>query len=121
VSCPFFAPQCHHLIKINHSIDLPNIKHKTLKLLGRKKFLICSQEFTNLVRHGNTFNPSTQEAGAGGSLSSRPAWFTEEVSGQLDLHKETLLPCHEKSKEKNPNKPIKRIQSFNIKSSKPNI
>jgi hypothetical protein len=34
------------------------------------------------------FNPSTQEAEAGGSLSlTRPAWFTEQVPEQLEAHK----------------------------------
>jgi hypothetical protein len=33
----------------------------------------------------NTFNPSTQEAEAGGSLSLRPAWSTEQVPGQPGL------------------------------------
>jgi hypothetical protein len=38
----------------------------------------------------HTFNPSTWEAEAGRFLSSRPAWSTEQVSGQPRLHKETL-------------------------------
>jgi hypothetical protein len=37
-----------------------------------------------------SFNPSTREAEGGGSLSSRPAWFTDRVPGQPGLHKETL-------------------------------
>ena len=37
-----------------------------------------------------TFNPSTQEAEAGGFLSSRPAWSTEWVPGQPGLYRETL-------------------------------
>jgi hypothetical protein len=41
-----------------------------------------------MVAH--TFNPSTQEAEAGGFLSSRPAWSTEWVPGQPGLHRETL-------------------------------
>ena len=32
----------------------------------------------------------TLEAEAGGSLSSRPAWSTEQIPGQLGLHSETL-------------------------------
>ena len=35
----------------------------------------------------HTFNPSTGEAEAGGSLSSRPAWSTEQVPGQPGLHR----------------------------------
>jgi hypothetical protein len=38
----------------------------------------------------HAFNPSTQEAEAGGFLSSRPAWSTERVPGQPELHRETL-------------------------------
>jgi hypothetical protein len=38
----------------------------------------------------HAFNPSTREAEAGGFLSSRTAWSTEWVWGQLGLHKETL-------------------------------
>jgi hypothetical protein len=37
-----------------------------------------------------TFNPSTQEAETGRSLSLRPAWFTERVPGQPGLHRETM-------------------------------
>jgi hypothetical protein len=38
----------------------------------------------------HTFNPSTQEAEAGGFLSSRPAWSTKRVPGQPGLYRETL-------------------------------
>jgi hypothetical protein len=38
----------------------------------------------------HAFNPSTWEAEAGGFLSSRPAWSTEWVPGQPELHRETL-------------------------------
>jgi hypothetical protein len=38
----------------------------------------------------HAFNPRTWEAEAGTFLSSRPAWFTEWVSGQPGLHRETL-------------------------------
>jgi hypothetical protein len=36
------------------------------------------------------FNPSTQEAEAGQSLTLRPAWSTEQVLGQPRLHREAL-------------------------------
>ena len=36
----------------------------------------------------HAFNPSTREAEANGSLSSRPAWLTEWVPGQPGLHRE---------------------------------
>ena len=38
----------------------------------------------------HNFNPSPQEAEAGGSLSWRPDWSTELVSRQSGLHRETL-------------------------------
>jgi hypothetical protein len=38
----------------------------------------------------HAFNPSTREAEAGGSLSSRPAWSTKWVPGQPRLYRETL-------------------------------
>jgi hypothetical protein len=37
----------------------------------------------------HAFNPSTREAEAGGSLSSRPAWSTEWVPGQPGTHRGT--------------------------------
>ena len=36
------------------------------------------------------FNPSTGAAEAGGSLSWKPVWSTEQIPGQLELHRETL-------------------------------
>ena len=47
----------------------------------------------------HAFNPSTQEAEAGRSLSSlKPRWSTQQVSGQPGLHRETLS---QKQKEQN--------------------
>ena len=40
---------------------------------------------------GGGFNPSTQEAEAGESLSLRPAWSTEQVAEQAGLHREPLV------------------------------
>jgi hypothetical protein len=51
----------------------------------------------------HTFNLSTWEAEAGGFLSSRPAWSTEQVPGQPGLHRETLFR-KTKTKTKNKNK-----------------
>jgi hypothetical protein len=45
-----------------------------------------------------SFNPSTREVEAGGSLSSRPAWSTKQVPGQPGLHRETL--CQNNSNNK---------------------
>ena len=47
----------------------------------------CHLSQTVLV---HTFNHSTQEAEAGGSLSSRPVWSTERIPGQPGLHRKTL-------------------------------
>jgi hypothetical protein len=52
----------------------------------------------------HTFNPSTQEAKAGGFLSSRPAWPTKWVPGQPGLYRETLPQKNQKPKTKNQNK-----------------
>jgi hypothetical protein len=41
-----------------------------------------------MVAHA--FNPSTWEAEAGGSLSSRPPWSTKRVPGQPRQHREIL-------------------------------
>ena len=38
----------------------------------------------------HAFNSTTWEAGAGGFLSSKPAWSTEWVPGQPGLHRDTL-------------------------------
>jgi hypothetical protein len=49
------------------------------------------------------FNPSTQQAEAGGYLSSKPTWSTKGVPGQPGwLHRETL--SQKKKKKKNPKK-----------------
>jgi hypothetical protein len=37
-----------------------------------------------------TFNPRTQEAATGRSLSSKSAWSKEQVPGQLEMYRETL-------------------------------
>lgn len=38
----------------------------------------------------HTFNPTTLEAEAGGSLSSRPIWSAQQVPGQPELQ---VIPC----------------------------
>jgi hypothetical protein len=48
----------------------------------------------------HAFNPSTCEAEAGGSLSSRPVWSTELVPGQPGLHRETLSQKEKKREKK---------------------
>jgi hypothetical protein len=57
----------------------------------------------SMVAHA--FNPSTWEAEAGRFLSSRPAWSTEWVPGQPEIHRETLSQKNkQKTKTKNPQK-----------------
>jgi hypothetical protein len=46
----------------------------------------------------HAFNPSSWEAEAGGFLSLRPAWSTEWVPGQPELHRETLSRKSQKAK-----------------------
>jgi hypothetical protein len=48
----------------------------------------------------HAFNPSTQEAEAGGFLSLRPAWSTKGVPGQPGLYRETLSQKTNKNKNK---------------------
>jgi hypothetical protein len=62
-----------------------------------------------MVAHA--FNPSTREAEAGGFLSSRPAWSTEWVPGQPELHRETLS---QKKNKKQKNKTKKQRQLSRI-------
>ena len=53
----------------------------------------------------HAFNPSTWEAEASGFLSLGPAWSTEWVPGQPELHKETLSQNKkQKTKQKIPQK-----------------
>jgi hypothetical protein len=54
----------------------------------------------------HAFNPSTQEAEAGGFLSSRRAWSTEWVSGQPGLYRETL--SQKTNKQTKPTKQTKK-------------
>ena len=51
-----------------------------------------------------TFDPCLLEAEASGSLSSSPAWSTEQVPGQPGLHRETLSQKKKKKKERNKKK-----------------
>ena len=69
-------------------------------LINRPEETICvyTAEFYLAVNNGimgwavvaRAFNPSTWEAEAGRSLSSRPTWSTERVPGQPGPHSETL-------------------------------
>ena len=58
----------------------------------------------------HAFNPSTWEEEAGGFLSSRPAWSTKWVSGQPELHRETLSQKKPKKQNKKwPQKGFKKL------------
>ena len=59
---------------------------------------MSSGQRTKPVGSSQAFNPSSWEAEAGGSLSSRPAWSTEQVPGQPGLHRETLSQKKKKPK-----------------------
>ena len=49
---------------------------------------------------GHAFSPRTPEAEAGGSVSSRPAWSTNQVPGQPGLlHREILSPKPKRKRE----------------------
>ena len=52
----------------------------------------------------HTFNHSTWEAEADGSLSLRPAWSTERVPGLSEIHKETVSQKKPKQTNKQQNK-----------------
>jgi hypothetical protein len=65
---------------------------KKFKIVNKLKNISISQ---GMVAHA--FNPSTQEAEAGGFLSSRPAWSTEFQDNQGYTEK----PCLENQKKKN--------------------
>jgi hypothetical protein len=59
-----------------------------------------------MVAH--TFNPSTREAEAGGSLSLRRAWTTESNPEQPGLHREK--PCFRKKINKKKKKSKRRVK-----------
>jgi hypothetical protein len=46
------------------------------------KWWLLKYYYSSQAVVAHDFNPSTREAEAGVSLSSRPTWFTESVSGQ---------------------------------------
>ena len=53
-------------------------------------FCFIEKEF-KLGSGGACLNPSPWKAEAGRSLNSRPAWSTEKVPGQPQLHRDTLF------------------------------
>jgi hypothetical protein len=64
----------------------------------------------------HVFNPSTQEAEAGGFLSSRTAWATKWIPGQPGLYRETLSQKTNKQTNKQTNKLMNfvlRLRSHN--------
>jgi hypothetical protein len=65
------------------------MKRPNLRIIGIEPCMVA-----------HAFNPSTQEAEAGGFLSSRPAWSTERVPGQPGLYRETLSRKNKKQKKK---------------------
>ena len=77
------APPC---LSTKHILKKQSKSRKHSKILPKRK--------GSPVVVAYAFNPSTQEAEAeaeaGRSLSSRPAWSTEQVPGQPGLHRKTL-------------------------------
>jgi hypothetical protein len=73
--------------------------------------LFSEQSFNELKPLAHAFNPSTQEAEAGGFLSSRSAWSTKRVPGQPGLYRETLSR-KTKTKTKNQNTKPKQKPLF---------
>jgi hypothetical protein len=59
-------------------------------VLYRKTLSQTNKQTKGLMAVVHSFNSDTWEAEAGGSLSSRPAWSTEQVPEQPGLHRETL-------------------------------
>jgi hypothetical protein len=68
-------------------------------------------------RGAHAFNPSTQEAEAGGFLSSRPAWSTKWVPGQPGLHRETLSRKKQKQKQKQKKRKVDILVHLNFPTS----
>jgi hypothetical protein len=65
-----------YLTNLNQTKTNPTWKKKNKKERKRKdKKTSDKKKIIGVVAHA--FNPSTEEAEAGGFLSSRPAWFTE--------------------------------------------
>ena len=60
---------------------------KHMPINTHKKALLIPQQTCD---NQDGLNPSTWEAEAGRSVSSRPAWSKEQVPGQPGLHSETL-------------------------------
>ena len=61
----------------------------------------------------HTFNPSTREAEADGSVSLRPAWFTRQVPGQPELlHRETLSSKTKTPKQKQAQLCMKQVSVY---------
>ena len=69
-----FSPSLSPSLPLSLSLSLPQ------KVKGRKQLATDLQNKIHKVYQAvvtHVFNPSTQEAEAGGFLSSRPAWSTE--------------------------------------------
>jgi hypothetical protein len=67
----------------------------------------------------STFNPSTQEAGTGGSLTLRPPWSIERVPGQPGLHRETLSqkPTNQPTNQPTTKQPNNQTKDFGERTS----
>jgi hypothetical protein len=75
---------CPHSAGLQAHTGMDSASHS--RKIGKRKKNFCSCQ----VVMAHAFNPSTCEAEAGRFLSSRPAWSTKWVPGQLGLYRETL-------------------------------
>jgi hypothetical protein len=66
----------------------------------------------------HAFNPSTQEAEAGGFLSSRAAWSTKWVPGQPGLYRAILSQNKQTNKQTNKQKQTNKKQTNKNKQTK---
>jgi hypothetical protein len=78
------ANWCEYKLVVTLEDGFGSFFFKILKNNFLKVFKFCQM----VVVH--TFNSSTQDAEAGGSLNLRPVWTTEWAPGQPNLHRETL-------------------------------
>ena len=65
----------------------------------------------------HTFSPSIWWGEAVGSLSSRPAWSTEQATGKPGLHREILFQKLKRKKQKEK----KRNKDYEVKDAKEKI
>jgi hypothetical protein len=73
-----------------HSLALPGGILGTIQPRYNTQALSQGYVPASQASSDDIFDPSSWETEGGGSLSSRPAWSTEQFPGQPRLHRETL-------------------------------